>query len=518
MKFRVPGRLQSIVRAYTPRQQQMLTWLCDLSTFSEVVTEVPLRSYQLEPAAAILDSILRGRGDTFAVEMSRQAGKNELSGQLEAYLLNLYRGEGGEIVKASPTFKPQTVNSILRLMDRLDNKWNAKGFSWRRREGYIIEVGRARTFFFSAAPGAKTVGATASVLLEGDEAQDIRSGRWNKDFLPMGASTNVTTVLWGTAWTSKTLLATEIAYLKQLERKDGRRRVFKYDADQVGEVVPAYARYVARQVSKLGRQHPLIKTQYYLEEIDAEGGLFPKMRRALMRGQHPRRREPEAGKRYALLIDVAGEDEQPGDPLERAMLGNKKRDATGLTVVEVEIAYGQLPIFRAVDRRFWLGVKHTTLHGQIVALARHWGAMFVVVDATGVGAGLASFLSLTLGEKVIPILFSAKVKSDLGWDFVGLVETGRYSDYQDDGEVETRQFWYEVENCEYKVREGPGRLMSWGVWESPAFGGLIARGHDDLLLSAALVTVLDKQKWPGLGKGEVVERRDELEEIDSEEW
>lgn len=334
----------------------------------------------------------------------------------------------------------------------------------------------------------------------------------------MGASTNVTTVLWGTAWTSNTLLARQIAYLKRLEGRDGRRRVFKYDADRVGAEVPRYAEYVKQEVERLGRDHPLVKTQYYLEEIDAEGGLFPPMRRALMRGQHARRREPEAGKRYALLIDVAGEDEQAGDPLERALLANKRRDATGLTVVEVDIAYGRLPVYRAVDRRFWLGVKHTSLHGQIVALAGHWGAMFVVVDATGVGAGLASFLVEALGEKVIPVLFSAKVKSDLGWDFVGVVETGRYFDFADDQSVENRQFWYEVENCEYKVREGSSKLMSWGVWETPAFDGLIARGHDDLLISAALVAVLDEQEWPGVGAAAVVERGDELEEIDREAW
>jgi hypothetical protein len=35
------------------------------------------------------------------------AGKDELSGQLEAYLLTLYRLPGVRIVKASPTFKPK---------------------------------------------------------------------------------------------------------------------------------------------------------------------------------------------------------------------------------------------------------------------------------------------------------------------------------------------------------------------------------------------------------------------------
>ena len=506
----------TMVRRLPLRQRIAFGWLCHVGLFSRLVIEKPLRTYQLEPAYAILESVLGGRGLTFAVMMSRQAGKNELSGQLEAYLLNLYQHRGGQVVKASPTFKPQTINSILRLMDRLDNPWNKRHY--RRREGYMVELGRARCLFFSADLHANVVGATADLLLEGDEAQDIRPDKWSKDFRPMGASTNVTTVLWGTAWTSDTLLAQTIQHLERQQAKDGRRRVFKFDADRVGAEVPAYAQYVAGEVERLGRNHPLIKTQYYLEEIDAQGGLFPPMRRALMRGDHQRRHEPEPGKRYALLLDVGGEDETEGDPLERQMLTNPRRDATALTVVEVDTEYGKLPRYRTVDRRLWLGVKHASLYQQILALARHWAAVWVVVDATGVGAGLASFLEKALGERVIPVLFSQRVKSDLGWDFVGIVETGRYRDYAKDEQPDTRQFWYEVEACQYEVRPGPGQTMRWGVWENPAYDGLVAYGHDDLLISAALTAILDKQAWPGTGQSAVVQTRDALEEIDTAQW
>ncbi len=37
--------------------------------------------------------------------------------------------------------------------------------------------------------------------------------------------------------------------------------------------------------------------------------MFPPARRALMQGTHPARLAPEPGKIYALLLDVAGEDE-----------------------------------------------------------------------------------------------------------------------------------------------------------------------------------------------------------------
>ncbi len=84
------------------------------------------------------------------------------------------------------------------------------------------------------------------------------------------------------------------------------------------------------------------------------------------------------------------------------------------------------------------GARTVDVHARIVDLAVNvWKAGAVVVDATGVGAGLASFLQASLGSgkrpiRVIPFLFSAQSKSALGWDFTNLVDTGRFKEYRDD--------------------------------------------------------------------------------------
>src|SRR3972149_2466164 len=223
---------------------------------------------------------------------------------------------------------------------------------------------------------------------EGEEAKDIGARKGKKAPEPMKASTNATSVLWGTAWTTNTLLyQAKQAALRQ-QAKDGVRRYFAYPADVVAQYVPAYAAHVADRRERLGARHPLIVTQYDLKEIDHEGGLFPDARQALMRGTHERRRAPEPGKQYALLVDVAGEDEEQrgsAEVLERDQLANKKRDATAITVVEM--GPGDQWSYLVRDRSLFLGVPHTALYERINALGAHWSARWLLVDATGVGGG-----------------------------------------------------------------------------------------------------------------------------------
>src|SRR5439155_9637062 len=131
---------------------------------------VPLRPYQLEAGEAILRAVRAGQGGAFSVLMARQAGKNELSAQLEAYLLTLYRARGGTIVKCAPTFRPQGEVSLARLERTLASPL-VEIAPFDPEHGYILRLGQARAVFLSAAPGASVVGATASLLLEVDEAQ-----------------------------------------------------------------------------------------------------------------------------------------------------------------------------------------------------------------------------------------------------------------------------------------------------------------------------------------------------------
>ncbi|MBU1698900.1 MAG: hypothetical protein KJ831_02030, partial [Candidatus Eisenbacteria bacterium] len=410
--------------------------MADLDTFIETCSTIKLREYQRGVAEAVFRSIQERAGRSFVVMFPRQSGKNELQAQLETYLLCCFYLMDAEMVKVSPTWKPQTLNAMRRLERVLGSNLIAKHL-WTKESGYIYRAGKARIYFFSGQPRSNIVGATANVLLEVDEAQDILPAKFDKDIAPMAASTNATRVFWGTAWTSRTLLARELRAARKAEQADGVRRVFILTADDVGREVPAYADFVAGQVARLGRNHPMIKTQYFSEEIDAEGGLFPPARVAMMKGTHAPEFAPQAGRLYALTLDVAGEDEAViADPEsgEVEELANPRRDSTALTVFEVDLASVDDPLinkptYRVVQRREWIGVKHSSLYGEIKAIAELFGVRWLVVDCTGVGAGLSSFLKASLGEKVIPFEFNIRTKSDLLWDFLGIIDSGRFKDY-----------------------------------------------------------------------------------------
>ena len=240
--------------------------------------------------------------------------------------------------------------------------------------------------------------------------------------------------------------------------------------------MPAYGRYVETEIAKLGHKHPHVRTQYFSEELDASGGMFSEPRRLLMQGRHAHQNEPLDGRLSAFLLDFAGEDEAASDrQLDFGPLFNPGRDCTALTIVEIDLSELETlhaPLYRVLGRMQWQGVRHTPLLGQLQALAERWMPVYIVCDATGVGAGWRASSRAYRGGKVLPFLFNQSSKSKLGWDFLAVVETGRYKEHAPlppasnqpgDPAVLQRLFWSQVEACQMQVLVGPGRILRWSV-------------------------------------------------------
>lgn len=451
-----------------------------------------LRPYQREVALAILDSVFGRKGLTFSVEIARQGGKNELSAQLELLLLTLYMGEPQNLVKCSPTFKPQTVISMMRLKDRL----NDAGFSgiWVAELGYIVRLGNARAIFLSADKSANVVGNTAHILLEIDESQEVDKEKYAKEFKPMGAATNVTTVHYGTTWDDSTLLEEVKQTNLELERRDGIKRHFRYDWEEVAKYNPDYLTYVEAERERLGENHPLFLTQYRLLPIHSGGGYLSRQQRAQLNGEHERRRQPERRKVYIAGVDLAGEAEEGG-----GLRGLKPRqNSTVVAIGELDFSICdeviKQPRINIVEHYWWTGRRHAELYPQLVDILKNvWHCAKVVVDATGVGQPVASFLRQALGAKVSPFTFTAQSKSELGFNLLAAINSGRVKMYAGDGSPEYEEFWLEMEWARSQYR--PNQTMNFYV--DPT------QGHDDFLMSLALLVEAGSQYEPRGARGRV---------------
>ena len=345
------------------------------------------------------------------------------------------------------------------------------------------------------------VGATASVLLEVDEAQDVDSERFAKAFRPMGASTNATTVLYGTPWDRRTLLEEMAEEGRASERRDGVRRHFRYDWESVAAHNPLYRLYVESERARLGDEHPLFRTQYRLLPVAGGDGLFSAGQRAQLQGEHARLRAPVAGRVYVAGLDLAGEPW--GDRSEGAGRA-ERRDATVLTIGAVDFVdstgLAAEPRLRIVEQYWWRGEPHHALIPRLADLLRRvWRCRRVVVDATGVGAGVASLLTKALGGAVEPFVFTQASKSRLGFEMMAAVNTGRLQMYAADGSAECQEFWQEAETAQARYR--PNQTMDFFVAPS--------QGHDDFLMSAALL-VKAGERPPRVARGRVEASADSM--------
>ncbi|HVA86712.1 MAG TPA: hypothetical protein VNF73_10410, partial [Candidatus Saccharimonadales bacterium] len=273
---------------------------------------------------------------------------------------------------------------------------------------------------------------------------------------------------------------------------DGIRRHFAYPWDRVAEFNPAYGQYVEAERARLGVDHPLFRTQYELKVITGETGFFSPAHRAQLAGDQPRRAGPDESATYVAAIDVAGGAEDAGEAVATGAR-ERRQDSTVLLIGRLEwravddrsdpeTGSGREPIVAVEEVYWWTGVDLRTQYRQVVDLCRNvWHVQRLAVDATGLGRALADFLVAAFPPgTVVPVVFTAASKSELGYSLLAAVAGGRIKWYAHaDDDVEAGEFWQEVRECRYEVR--PNRLMRWSVPES--------RGHDDFLAALALLPV-----------------------------
>ena len=461
-----------------------------IAAFARDVLGKPLYPYQAEVAEAILTSIVEGQGRIFTVMMARQSGKNQLSAVLEAYLLTHLAQ--GTIVKAAPTYSPQITNSRLRLLSLLDTEdtrervWhtqgNITGLAPKKDAALVRAHAGPQVMFFSAGEESNVVGATADILLEIDEAQDVAPEKFDRDFRPMAATANTTTVLYGTAWSDTTLLAHQRAANLEHEQRTGERLHFEYDWRTLAAINTAYRIFVEQEIARLGRDHLAIQTQYLLKPISGAGYFLSHLQHTLLQGTHQWEDLAQEDAIYIAGMDVAGE--QRASPAISLMTqpagGRTRRDSTVITIGRITHNELNLPIVEVVHHEWWTGMPYLDQYAATLALVEQWGIRTLVMDATGLGGCLASLLLTFLGEQhVRPYIFSRPSKSHLAYQLLAQINSGRLKLYAPDQAPRAT-----YEECRQQLRKARYRLPEPDILD---FYVDPRDGHDDFLSSLALL-------------------------------
>lgn len=422
----------------TSRRDSFKRYQNDLFLFSRDLIGVPLYPYQTGWAQYILDTIVAGRNETIIIEMARQSGKNQGQAAYQVAALARFGSRDKSIVACAPTYRPQLINSKMRF-ESLAQRVTAKTpwLKFKGSMGYIYKCRRSSIHFLSADPHASVVGATASLILNVDEAQDTDIGTYQKKFSPMRASTNAPVVLFGTTWDNQNLLATTKRSVAE-GRTPG--KIYRVLPEEIALSNPAYGEFVDGEARAYGRDHPYIKTQYYLEELDTAGRMLSVQQLEMMIGDHPRQERRQNEHIIVAGLDFAGADESAGELVSLATAS--ARDSVALTigaVTWIRVADGlQVPHIRILNRYEWVNVNPVTLHNVLYQLLwERWRVNRVHCDATGIGATGTAMLQAAINkpgrpEVVIGVGFDSawNTQTDLAFNYLAAINNGHLQDYQ----------------------------------------------------------------------------------------
>ncbi len=421
-----------------------------------------LRTYQLEALESLQHNIEADPGQTLTVMFPRQAGKNEISARLVAGLLLANSQTGGSVVVCAPSYQPQARLSLERTLGYLRQR-GAKYRTGLRREGQAIRYGKAEATFLSASPSANVAGHTASLVLIGDEAQDIEPEWFNRQFKPMTSSTGASTVLFGTPWSGNSLLEDAI---EQNRRHDATltgtpkeisklSRHHEFPWPEVARYNPPYGRFVTLERDRLGPAHPVFRSQYELEAAAGVDRLLSGANLRAIAGDFAPLDGPVDGERYVAGVDFAGEK----DGGDSTVLSVARCAGGGVEVVAVQA---------------WTGTPYEAQIAAIAALGLHWRVERMVCDATGMGAPLVAMLRQRLQRVVFPLTFTRPEKSSLGFALQAAAETHRLAIPREGG-GDIARLWRELQLCRVELA---GKFQI--GWQAPA------GEHDDCVASLAL--------------------------------
>ena len=430
----------------------------------------PLRGPQHEMIQAIERHVARHDGEVLTIKSSRQTGKNEVEAIVERrHLLRRQFNNRYECwIRTAPTHKPQIVNSKKRLREHLmldtHNVIHHPLFLRKKlakEEGYIWRLGNAGVEFLSSGPQANVVGATASTCLSMDEAHKVNKEKFDEDFAPFTADTSAGTILWGVGGNGLDTLQFYI----DANKAEGKPHLnLSYPCEYWMDVHPPYRTHVEKRVNVLGWDHPIILTQYRLKSISARSRFFnDKQVKSILSGNHERQQQPRDGKRYEIIIDIAGGNEEfnPDDILKG--IEDVPTDSTAIIIYQVtgELARNNIfPELNIVNIIWLTGTDLGVDEKMIEETIKYWRAQKVTIDSVGVGRQIGESMIKKFGPAMINMYVASEndVSEDC-FDLLARINFDSIKMFNNDNSPEWLQFEKQLGHTHYQAQKGKMKLI-----------------------------------------------------------
>jgi len=246
----------------------------------EDIEDIDLYPYQVKPARTIIKDVFLNLGSEIVMLFCRQSGKTEMIADVVDFLAVKFPS----FAQACPELKyfkkgikigifaPKQEQSKITF-DRLKERFDKN----LMKEKYVLDVEESNGNTFKLSNGAKIRCITASegttiagetfdvIIIE--ECQDVSERKLKSDIFPMGAATNATKVLIGTA-------GYKVCYFyKASLRTKGSKYGFFLDRHEAVKHNEKYRKYIEGEKIRIGEESDEFKAMYDLTWI-LERGMF----------------------------------------------------------------------------------------------------------------------------------------------------------------------------------------------------------------------------------------------------
>lgn len=411
--------------------------------FGKILTGISLYSYQEEAAYSIIYSVITFSGDVKTMLFSRQSGKSEVM----AFIIDTLCVILPALSKIIPEFEQfktgfrvglfapqsdQVVTTYSRAQTRLDSA-NAEMIL----ADPDIDVYQQSTARLSLSNGSFLTGQVASKqskiesktydLVIVEEAQDVDDLIVSKSIEPMLSSTAGTLLKVGTTGMFKNHFYYEIKHNRNLDRncKDPRiRNHFEYDYKAIIKARREqfnidhkrfhlnYEADIMRKKERWGVDSQAFKLAYALI-WDLESGMLI------------------SDKEFDRIINKKKSlgDFKDGDYIVGGIDIGKSPAETVFTIAKVW--HGE-DVFEKPFKQIiaWINLGAMDYEGQHHALMDsivEFNVSSIHVDYTGVGRAVVDRLMYACGEyvNIVPYTFTSQSKSDMWYNFISDIKTGR---------------------------------------------------------------------------------------------